>query len=636
MFVIGTAGHIDHGKSTLVKALTGVDPDRLAEEKARGMTIDLRLPSGRVVSIVDVPGHERFIGNMLAGAGGIDVALLVVAADEGVMPQTREHLAIIDLLGIEHGVIALTKSDLVDEEWLMLVAEEVSELVAGTALAGSPLVPVSAVTGVGLDELRVTLERVLDSLPDHRDAGTPRLPVDRVFTVAGFGTVVTGTLSGGSFRTGQEVEVMPQRLVARIRGIQSHGVARDEVGPGLRVALNLAGINREQIARGDVVALPGALRPVHRFDACLRMLADSPVSLDTNHGVVVYAGAAEVMAHAFPLSSREIPAGAAGWVQVRLERPLALWRGQRFVIRLPSPSLTIGGGIIADIAPRRRAHEADTTRLERLLSDELEQVLLTLLEGSTRDAAALATLAGVSRMAIDRALQGLLAQGAVERLGQSYLQAATVERLRQRVLDAVAAYHARYPLRRAAPKEEVRRALRLGPQAFTDLVSPLVERGHLLEIGMGQQETSGYALPEHGRAISASSLLEGPGVVAEGARALLAALAASPFSPPAIQDLTVQLHLDTDVVRLLSEDGRIVRLSESIYLTRPAYDEMVQRVVAVIAAEGKITVARIRDMFNTSRKYALAFAEHLDAEYITRRLGDERVAGPKFSTQQPQ
>ena len=381
---IGTAGHVDHGKSALVKALTGIDPDRLKEEKEREMTIDLgfawlTLPSGAVVSIVDVPGHESFIKNMLAGIGGIDAVLFVVAADEGIMPQTREHLDILDLLHMEHGVVAITKADLVkDDEWLELVIEDVARLVESTALTGAEIVPVSAVTGQGLSSLLGKLDQLLERVPGKRDVGKPRLPVDRVFVMPGFGTVVTGTLIDGGLAVGQEVEILPSGVQARIRGLQTHKQKLEATGPGGRVAVNLGGISSDQMKRGDVLTLPGQLRNSALIDARLRLLASAPRRLKHNVEVEFYSGSAQIGARVRLLDDEAIVQGQEGWVQFRLSTPTALVRGDHFIIRQPSPGLTIGGGMVIDPTPQRRHRrfrQDVVQRLEALSRDDVPPIV---------------------------------------------------------------------------------------------------------------------------------------------------------------------------------------------------------------------------------------------------------------------
>ena len=356
MFVIGTAGHVDHGKSLLVEALTGIDPDRLREEKARGMTIDLgfawlTLPGGRNVSIIDVPGHERFIKNMLAGAGGIDLALLVVAADDGVMPQTREHLAILDLLGVRRGVVALTKRDLVDDEWATLVANDIVELIDGTALEGSPVVPCSSLTREGLDTLVAALDTAIDGLPPKRNIDRPRLPIDRVFTIAGFGTVVTGTLIDGELAVGAEIELMPGQLRGRIRGLQSHRDKIERALPGMRAAINITGIDKTDMRRGLVLGAADTLHATSAVDARLTAVAGLTHAVRHNMRVTFHCYADEANAQIRLLEAGDLRAGETSWAQIKLETPVALERGDRFVLRTPND--TIAGGVIADTAPKR-------------------------------------------------------------------------------------------------------------------------------------------------------------------------------------------------------------------------------------------------------------------------------------------
>ena len=356
MYVIGTAGHVDHGKSTLIKALTGIDPDRLQEEKDRGMTIDLgfawlRLPSGKEISIVDVPGHERFIKNMLAGVGGIDLALLVIAADEGVMPQTAEHLATLDLLQIQSGVVALTKSDLVDKDWLDLVQEDVRLRLQGTVLARAPIYPVSAITRQGIPELLAGLDAVLAQTHPKRDIGRPRLPIDRIFTIGGFGTVVTGTLVDGRLSVGQEVEIQPRGLKSRVRGLQTHKHKEETALPGSRVAVNLVGLAVEDLQRGDVLTSPGWLTPTKLLDARVRLVADLARPLDHNTEVSFHTGSAEALGRLRVLDGEALAAGATAWVQIELQSPIAVAKSDYFIIR--SPNATLGGGQIVDPHPRR-------------------------------------------------------------------------------------------------------------------------------------------------------------------------------------------------------------------------------------------------------------------------------------------
>jgi selenocysteine-specific elongation factor len=383
MYVLGTAGHVDHGKSTLVRALTGIDPDRLREEKERGLTIDLgfawlELPSGREVSIVDVPGHERFIKNMLAGAGGVDLALLVVAADEGVMPQTREHLAILDLLDVPAGLVALTKCDLVDSEYADLVEAELAEALGGSRLADAPVVRTSAETGMGLPQLREAIDTALDRTPAKRDLGRPRLPIDRAFTIQGFGTVVTGTLLDGSLEVGQEVQLQPGGLKGRIRGLQRHRTKAQRLEPGTRAAVNVSGIKAEDIQRGMVLALPGTLTPARVVD--IRLAAPGILSHPLSHdaGVTLLAATAESEAKLRLLDADALRPGGSAWAQVVLETPVAVLPGDHCVLRTPNE--TAAGGVIVAVNARRhrRTDRAALARLDRLLEGSPEERLMDL------------------------------------------------------------------------------------------------------------------------------------------------------------------------------------------------------------------------------------------------------------------
>src|SRR5437899_2740487 len=367
-FVVGTAGHIDHGKSTLITALTGIDPDRLAEEKRRGMTIDLgfahmTLPSGREIGIVDVPGHARFMRNMLAGANGLDAVVLVVAADEGVMPQTREHLDIIDLLDVRRGLVALTKTDLVDEDWLALVTEEVRATINGTSLDGSKVIPVSAVTGAGLAQLTAALDSLLEKSSLREDSGRPRLPIDRVFTMSGFGTVVTGTLVDGSLSVGEEMEVVPGGRLVRIRGLQRHNQKVQSVGPSNRVAANLSGIEKSELSRGDVLARRGALHGVRRIDATLRALASAAQPVRHGAELLLHTAAVEVACRTIVLDADEIAPGGSGWVQLYLDRPFPAAAGDRFWLLGPGPAWTTPAGPFLDAGPDRKSTRLNSSHL---------------------------------------------------------------------------------------------------------------------------------------------------------------------------------------------------------------------------------------------------------------------------------
>ncbi len=640
MHVIGTAGHVDHGKSTLVEALTGIDPDRLREEKERQMTIVLgfawlTMPDGEPVGIVDVPGHQDFIRNMLSGVGGIDAALLVIAADEGVMPQTREHLAILDLLQVRGGVIALTKIDLVeDPEWLELVQADVAEQVEGTVMEDATIVPVSAHTGEGLDDLVAALASCLRGIPPRSDVGRPRLPVDRVFSVSGFGTVVTGTLIDGTFRLGQEVAVLPSGRPARIRGLQMHKTKVEEALPGSRIAINLVGIGKDEVSTGDVITTPGWLEPTRLVDAQLHYLADASRPLRHNREVDFFCGAVELPARIRLLGVETLAPGETGWVQIRLSAPAVVARGDRFIVRRLSPSATIGGGMILDPAPRRRYRRFRPEvieRLETLAHGSPEEIVLqALVSREPREVRALLSELSLPRDSAQQALQSMLDEGRVlvvddvagegTDLAQPGAQTRHVVsvggwgRLRDWVRSALGGYHVSYPLRRGMPREELRSRLQeqvpeLSGRLYSQIVSRALAEG-LIEADDISLWNTGHTVqfaPEQQYKIDA----------------LLRSFREDAYATPSVSDCVGQLG--EEVFHTLLEQGTLIRIHPEVVFTPEALAEMEEGVLNVIRVEGSVTIAQVRDLFRTSRKYALALMEYLDQEHVTRRVGDVRV-----------
>lgn len=637
MHVVGTAGHVDHGKSTLVKALTGIDPDRLREEKEREMSIVLgyawlTLPNGERVSIIDVPGHRDFIKNMLAGVGGIDAAILVIAADEGIMPQTREHLAILDLLQIQGGVVALTKIDLVnDPEWLDLVTTDVMEQLEGTCLSNAPIVPVSAVTGVGLPELVSELARCLEFVPARADRGLPRLPVDRVFTVSGFGTVVTGTLTGGTLSVGQEVELMPSGRRARIRGLQTHKDKIEIAMPGSRVAINLSGVAKEEIVRGEVVTLPGLLKPTQLIDVQLRYLPGVPQPLKHNTQVDFFCGAAEVPAYVRLLGAEKLDPGETGWAQLRLTAPVALVRGDRFIIRWLSPSVTVGGGIVVDPLPERRHRRFKPevlARLETLLTGTPEDVVLQTLERAQPvEIRTLYKTVSLPPETVGRALSRLLEDGRVLALdelpadvGQWTASAVVLfstpgwEQIIAQMRAILGAYHRAWPLRKGMLREELRSRLQEGRPALNNrLFNQIIERA--IQQGILGADPNAVWLADHQVCLSDAQQQQ--------VNALLETFRRAPFATPSAAECEAQLG--SELFNALVEQGVLVRTGPEVVLTSEAFAQAQAQIVDYIRREGSITVAQVRDLFNTSRKYALALMEYLDELRITKREGDVRV-----------
>jgi len=594
------------------------------------MTIDLgfawlTLPNGEPVGIVDVPGHRDFIENMLAGVGGIDAALFIVAADEGVMPQTREHLAILDLLEIGTGIVALTKVDLAEsEEWVELVAADVSETLEGTVLEGAPIVYVSARTGQGLGELTAALQEMLAQVKPRRDRGRPRLPIDRVFTISGFGTVVTGTLADGSFEVGQEVEVLPRRLKARVRGLQTHKQKVERAVPGSRVAMNLSGIGKADLKRGDVVAPPGWLHPTVLVDVQLRYLPDAQRPLRHNAQLKFFSGAAETMARVRLLDQDRLPPGQSGWAQLRLQEPVALVKGDRFIARTPSPPATVGGGIVVDPHPgrrHRRFRPEVLARLKTLAQGSPAEVLLQALErrGPTpaRDLLSASGLGEAAPMALDQLLdegQAILlsARADNQELATSNQLVATHawwSILVDRIHRALSAYHQRFRLQAGMSREALRSGLRLDAKVFNAAMALAAAEGIIADEG------AIVRLPSHTVRLNPEQQQQ--------VEALLARFRRQPYTTPSVKESVAAVT--EEVLGVLIARGDLVQVSPDVLFLPETHEEIVARIRATIEREGGITLAQARDMFGTSRKYAQALLEHLDETGVTRRVGDERV-----------
>ena len=624
MYVLGTAGHVDHGKSTLVKALTGIDPDRLKEEKDRQMTIDLgfawyQLPPGNEVGIVDVPGHRDFIENMLAGVGGIDAVLLVIAADEGVMPQTREHLDILQLLQIKEGLIVLTKIDLVDDpDWLELVESDVRNLVRSTFLADAPILKVSAMTGIGMIELGIAIDKMLANCPPKTNKGKPRLPIDRVFTVKGFGTVVTGTLLDGEFNTGQQVEIQPEGLQARIRGLQNHKKAIDTALPGNRTAINLAGLDTGEIQRGSVVVRPGDYQTTRRLDVKIEMLAGASTSIKHNDHLKCFIGAAQTSTRIRILGANEIKPGESGWVQMEFESPLIAEKGDRLILRCPSPGETVAGGVVLNNRSNQRYKRFAEATLEKmnLMEDgSAQQVLIANL--GAKGPIGLADFVKVSGVE-EKTIQGLIDQpdGSDILLIKSDKERDPLlvtrkywDGLKKGILEKLNRYYQDHPLRSKMDRNELVNFLKINQKHFNWFLRQMVKEGLLFEegglVGIAGREVTFSA--EHEKA----------------AGAILMEFQVNPFSPPTLNELSARY--DPDLLPAMIGKGLLIQLNDEITFLPESYKRMVAEITGVLQKDSKITLAQVRDMFQTSRKYALAMLEHLDQSGVTRRQEDYRV-----------
>jgi selenocysteine-specific elongation factor len=625
--VVGTAGHIDHGKTSLVKALTGTDTDRLPEEKARGITIDLGFafleePGGLTIEIVDVPGHERFVRNMLAGVGGIDLAMLVIAADEGVMPQTREHLAICSLLKIKAGLIALTKADLVEADWLELVKEDVAGVVHGTFLEGAPILPVSAKTGQGLDALRAALRSLAASVPPRGTDQLPRLPIDRVFTVRGFGTVVTGTLTAGTLAADDRVEVYPRGAEAKIRGLQAHGHSVTSARAGQRTAVNLQGLERAALTRGDVVGLPGTLVPSMLVDGTLELLPDAPRPVKTRARVRFHVGTSEIMARAILLDRAELAPGETAFARFRLEAPLVARPADRFVVRSYSPVVTIGGGTLLDVDPPRfkRKGPALVEHLTLLQTGSPEVVLEEHIRHVGAGGVRLATLSGrvpFGPARLRELLEKLQAAGRVIAVDRDwFIHPDSFARLRGLLLDELAAFHRASPLKSGMSREELRgRAGAADERVFGFLLSSLDAEGTV------KADRDKVRLASHEVRLSPEQQRIVDTLESEFSRAE----AAPPSAEEALGRAGVAGDDEHELFQLLVQSGKLVRVKDSLFFHARALESIQGKLVALLRERKEIGPSDIKDLLGISRKYAIPLLEFFDQRRVTARVGERRI-----------
>ncbi|NJB67749.1 selenocysteine-specific elongation factor [Desulfobaculum xiamenense] len=628
--IMGTAGHIDHGKTTLVKALTGIDCDRLAEEKKRGITIELGfahwdMPGGQRLGIIDMPGHERFVKNMVAGASGVDFVVLVIAADEGVMPQTREHLEICTLLGVTRGIVALTKADMVDEQWMELVREDVAGFLEGTFLEDAPLVAVSAHTGAGLEELRTVVADMAASFGERPRTDLFRLPIDRVFTMRGHGTVVTGTLVSGSVKVGDEVEISPRGLMSKVRGLQGHGESEDAASAGRRTAMNLAGLEVDDLERGMVVSRPGTLFPANEWDVELTYLASAGKELKHRKELHLHHGTREVMARIHLFDRDALRPGETALCRLRFDDPMAAVYGDRVVLRSFSPLRTIAGGRIINPIARKARRFTDETmeRLALLASGSPEDLVRTQLALAGIEGASFArlmVLTAFDTRTLDKLLQQLMSRGdvfLVDREARLYVSGDVAGALCDGAEAAIAAYHKAEPMKQGIVRGEL--ASSWGRALSERLFHFVVER--LVKQGRAVAEAETLRLPQHKVSLAAdqSRLRE----------TVLAAYAAGGEAPPNVRDVLEPLGLvfkdAAAVFRLLVEQGELVKIKEDMYFHAPAIHGLRDRVVAFLREKGEMGAPEFKDLTGMSRKFAIPVMEYLDKEKVTMRVGDKRV-----------
>lgn len=627
--ILGTAGHIDHGKTSLIKAVSGTDTDRLKEEKRRGITIELGfasidLPSGLHIGVVDVPGHEKFVKNMVAGATGIDVVAMIVAADEGVMPQTREHMEICSLLGIRYGFVVLTKTDMVDEEWLELVTEDVSDFMAGTFLEESPIVPVSAVTGDGLEEFINTLDRYCSALPERRATGIFRLPVDRVFSMKGFGTVVTGTLASGYINLGEPVMVYPSGVTTKVRGLQVHDRSVETSEAGLRTAVNFQGVDKQTVNRGDVLARPDTLISTYMIDVELQLLESNDRPLKNRDRVRFHIGTSQVPCNIILLDREVLEPGDTAPAQARLERPVACVRDDRFVIRSYSPVRTLGGGKVLNPAPakHKRFRKETIEQIERLRQSDPETLTadhIALAGFRELSFTELKVLTNQTNKALENALSRLLSSRIIiqtERSERRYVHYLALEDFRASVKDRLSAYHSANPLKGGMPKGELRskfpeiKTARL----FNHLVNLLIKEEEIV------QSEDSIRLAGHRVTLQTDQT--------DLKEKILSIYHEKGLQPPYLKELSGMLKADPaqikNVLMHLVDEGRMIKVKEELFFHADSIEDLKARLVDFLTRNGEITPAQFKEMTKASRKYTIPLFEYFDAENVTIRVGDVR------------
>ena len=628
--VLGTAGHIDHGKTTLIKALTGVDCDRLKEEKERGITIELgftsmTLPSGLKISIVDVPGHEKFVRHMVAGVTGIDLVVLIIAADEGVMPQTREHLDICKLLRVKKGLIALTKLDLVEKDWVDLVKEEVGEFVKGTFLEGAAIVPVSSTTGEGIPDLVAEVDRLAQAVEERSSEGLLRLPIDRVFTMKGFGTVITGTVIAGKISVGDSAEVIPKGLEAKVRGIQAHGEAVEAATAGLRVGVNLQGLEKAVVERGNVIVLAQTLKSTSVLDVVFQLLPGAAKPFKNRTQVRFHVGTVEVLGRAILLNQEEIKPGGEAYLQLRLEEPVAALPGDRFVIRSYSPVFTIGGGEVLDAFPSRH----------KRLSPQVQEEMATLEKGSEEERVKLRLFkAGPGGLSwaemvmrsnqlpskLKSLIDSLVSKGGLLRFNGErlrYLHPQIMADLKRFSLDYLKEFHQKNPLQTGAGKEELKSKLppQVDARLFNHLLSILTEEKKIaLEKETVRLFSHVISLKEEEKDLR---------------KKIIVLFSRGKLQPPTVKEALAELGVPENelkpVLQLLTKENLLVKVKEDLYFHRQALEELEGKVVQFLRENKEMAPPQFKDLSQVSRKFAIPLLEHFDSKRLTMRIGDKRV-----------
>ncbi|MDO8445151.1 MAG: selenocysteine-specific translation elongation factor [Deltaproteobacteria bacterium] len=614
--VLGTAGHIDHGKTSLVKALTGTNTDRLKEEKERGITIDLGfaympLPSGTILSIIDVPGHERFVRNMVAGAAGIDMVLLVIAADDGIMPQTREHLEICSLLGIRHGLVAVTKSDMVDDEWLSLTVEEIEKFLKGSFLEGAQVIPVSSVTGNGIDDLVFAIDSLAGKIKRRKTEGIFRMPVDRSFTIKGFGTVVTGTLVSGTVHVGDEVDIEPGAVKAKVRGIQIHGRQVEEAVAGSRVAVNLQGVERQVVKRGDTVSSSGILKTTTTVEAEISLLPTAPRPLKNEAELMLHIYSASTIATVIILDLKEIKPGDSGFARIRIREPLVAIHGDRFVLRSPDAG-TIGGGVILDAAPPRRSRKEALEELKVLYSNDIKKKTLLFIKRGGINGTAVNDLSlklNAATRVLEPVISELVTSGNALKIEDGLVSADVVKMLSDSAICELKECHKKEPMKEGILREELRTRLK-APQKVLGIVLERLAKDRLIvaerdALRLTSHKASGGETKERIEKIYIDAGL----------------------TPPTLTEFLEKIKIRDkealDLLNMLSKEGKLVKVKD-LFFSRGSIDGLTAKVREFFNKKSDMTPIDFKEMTGLSRKFAIPLLEYLDSQKVTIRVGDVR------------
>lgn len=627
--ILGTAGHIDHGKTALIKAVTGVNTDRLKEEQLRGITIELgfasmKLPSGQRLGIVDVPGHEKFVKNMVAGATGIDIVAMVIAADEGVMPQTREHLEICTLLDVKYGLVVLTKTDLADEEWLELVSDDVSQFVQGTFLEGAPVVPVSSVTAEGIPEFIRTLDELSATIPERTSSGIFRLPVDRVFTMKGFGTVITGTLISGRVQVGDTIIIYPSGITSKVRGIQVHNQSVDEAKAGMRTAVNFQGLEKTSVNRGDVLSNPNALIPSYMIDVSVHFLKSNKKAIKNRTRVRFHSGTSEILGNLILLDREELAPGETTVAQLRFDAPTTLVKDDRFVIRSYSPISTIAGGHVINPIPQKhkRFRPRVIEGLKGLVEHPPDQVIAYHIDASGYQGVSFSELkimANIPEKQLNQTIQKLLSDRTLIRTDkekQIYIHQNNFGTLKEKISDYLNSYHRAYPLKPGMSKEELKSRLPsvTGTKLFNLMLSQMIKDNEIV------QEEDTIRLGTHKVSLRIDQ--------ADVREKILKAYVSGGLTPPYFRELAKTLDVEParakDVLMLLIDEGKIIKAKEDLYFCKDAVDELKNRVIDFLLPGGEMTTPQFKDIAKVSRKYLIPLLEYFDSRNVTIRVGDSR------------